>query len=67
MIDVMGIKVVLDSYCNKLRDYAAISIPPVNEADLERDVVNMLDEAFDQAKLYVQGARAQQKLFDDGK
>lgn len=60
-------KVVLDSYCNKLRDYAAISIPPVNEADLERDVVNMLEEAFDQAKDYVKGARAQQKLFEEEK
>lgn len=29
--------------------------------------VNMLDEVFDQAKLYVQGARAQQKLFEEEK
>ena len=29
--------------------------------------VNMLDEAFDQAKDYVKGARAQQKLFEEEK
>ena len=30
-------------------------------------VNSMLDEVFDQAKLYVQGARAQQKLFEEEK